>query len=43
MVNTGALSVTIDGVAPAERPCYVVIAISPAGQTSNESDLACLP
>jgi serine/threonine-protein kinase PknK len=40
--NTDALSLTIDGVGPAERPCYVVIAISPGGQTSNESDLACL-
>ena len=26
--NTDALSVTIDGVARAERPCFVVIAIS---------------
>jgi serine/threonine-protein kinase PknK len=40
--NTDALAVTIDGVSPAERPCFVVIAITPAGQTSNESDLACL-
>jgi hypothetical protein len=43
VVNTDALSVTIEGVGPTERPCYVVIAISPRGQTSNESDLACLP
>ncbi len=42
VMNTDGLSVTIDGVAQAERPCYVVIAISPGGQTSNESDLACL-
>jgi serine/threonine protein kinase len=41
--NTDALSITIDGVGPGERPCYVVIAISPAGQTSHDSDLACLP
>jgi serine/threonine-protein kinase PknK len=42
VVNTDALSVTIPGVGPAERPCFVVIAITPAGQTSNESDLACV-
>ncbi len=42
MVNTDDLSVTIDGVSRAERPCFVVIAITEAGQTSNESDLACL-
>jgi hypothetical protein len=41
--NTDALSITIDGVGPGERPCYVVIAISSAGQTSHDSDLACLP
>jgi hypothetical protein len=41
-VNVDGLSVTIDGVGPTEGPCYVVIAISPGGQTSNESDLACL-
>jgi serine/threonine protein kinase len=40
--NTDALSVTIDGVSPAARPCFVVIAITAAGQTSNESELACL-
>jgi hypothetical protein len=40
--NTDALSLTIDGVGPNERPCFVVLAISPGGQTSNESDLACL-
>ena len=39
--NTDALSITIDGVSRAERPCFVVIAIE-AGRTSNESDLACL-
>jgi Protein kinase domain len=43
VVNTDALSVTIEGVGPSERPCYVVIAISAGGQTSNDSDLACLP
>ena len=41
-MNTDALSVTIDGVAPAERPCFVVIAIS-RRPDSNESDLVCLP
>jgi hypothetical protein len=41
-VNVDGLSVTIDGVGPTENPCYVVIAISPGGQTSNESDLECL-
>ena len=43
VLNTDALSVAIDGVRPNERPCYVVIAISPGGQTSHDSDLACLP
>jgi hypothetical protein len=43
VLNTAALSVTIDGVRSNERPCYVVIAISPGGQTSHDSDLACLP
>jgi hypothetical protein len=43
VVNTDALAVTIEGVGPNERPCYVVIAISPGGQTSHDSDLACLP
>jgi serine/threonine-protein kinase PknK len=43
VLNTDALSVTIDGVRPNERPCYIVIAISPGGQTSHDSDLACLP
>jgi hypothetical protein len=42
-VNTAELSVTIDGVRADQRPCYVVIAISPSGQTSNESELACVP
>jgi hypothetical protein len=41
-VNTAELSVTIDGVRAEQRPCYVVIAISPGGQTSNESELACV-
>ncbi len=41
-VNTAELSVTIDSVPPNERPCYVVIAISPVAQTSNESELACV-
>jgi serine/threonine protein kinase len=41
-VNTEALSVTIEGIRPTERPCYVVIAISAGGQTSHDSDLACL-
>ena len=43
VVNTDDLSVTIEGVRPGERPCYVVIAISPGGQVSHDSDLACLP
>ncbi len=43
VVNTDALSVTVEGVRPTERPCYVVIAISAGGQTSHDSDLACLP
>jgi serine/threonine protein kinase len=42
-INTPDLSVTIDGVSRAERPCFVVVAITEAGQTSNESDLACAP
>jgi hypothetical protein len=42
VVNTDALTVTIDDVGPNQHPCYVVIAISPGGQTSNDSDLACL-
>jgi hypothetical protein len=41
-VNTAELSVTIDSVPANQRPCYVVIAISPDGQTSNESELACV-
>jgi hypothetical protein len=41
--NTDALSVTIEGVRPGERPCFVVIAISAGGQTSHDSDLKCLP
>ena len=41
-VNTPELSVTIEGVPADQRPCYVVIAIRPGGQTSNESELACL-
>ncbi len=40
--NTDALSVTIEGVRPGERPCYVVIAITAGGQTSHDSELACL-
>jgi hypothetical protein len=43
VLNTDALSVTVEGVRPTERPCYVVIAISSGGQTSHDSDLACLP
>ena len=41
-VNTAELSVTIDSVPANQRPCYVVIAISPDGQTSKDSELACV-
>jgi hypothetical protein len=40
--NTDQLTLTFDGIAEGERPCYTVVAITPDGRTSAESSLACL-
>jgi hypothetical protein len=40
--NTDQLTLTFQGIAPGDRPCYTVVAITAEGRTSDESTLTCL-